>query len=304
MSIGSNIENLWTLNTNGTDAISGNTVTVAGGTVNFVSGAGRNYAEYVLGEQSSTTTTDLSGGKLTLSFWAEAGTPYTYFGNTYNSFITFGKSGQYFSLYLLNGKIRSYHTSSGGSSDNRGTVNVPSGWNHYAVTFNSITNTKVIYLNGVAQSLTGGGYSGTFSSAQTTFLGNISSSSSFRQNGGGLDDVGLWSRDLSASEILQIYNAGVSGISSLLAVDATLRGQFASVVHTVAPSNGRLHGQFASVVHTVNAENGRLHGMWMSVVHDDVKSGGGGGGALPPIQGQAAQGVTIQGGLQPTVQGA
>ena len=287
-SISTSIKNLWTLDTDGTDLISGNTATVAGGTVNFVSGAGRNYAEYVLGEQSSTTTTDLSGGKLTLSFWAEAGTPYTYFGNTYNSFITFGKSGQYFSLYLLNGKIRAYHTSSGGSSDNRGTVNVPSGWNHYAITFNSTTNAKVVYLNGVAQSLTGGGYSGTFSSAQTTFLGNISSSSAFRQNGGGLDDVGLWSRDLSASEILQIYNAGTAGISSLIPLNATLRGMWATVTHSVAAEDATLHGMWATVTHSVAAEDATLHGMWMSVVHNDVEAPTG-GGSLNPFQGDNFQ---------------
>ena len=122
---------------------------------------------------------------------------------------------------------------------------------------------------------------------------------------GMIDDAAIWGRELSASEVSTIYTEGVAGNSLRdLIGPSTLRAQFASVVHTVAPENARLHGQFSSIVHTVNAEDATLHGMWMSVVHDDVEAGGGGGGILPPIQGQAEQGNAVQGILNPQIQGS
>ncbi len=70
-------------------------------------------------------------------------------------------------------------------------------------------------------------------------------------------------------------------------MSAEVRHQTATVVHNfaTAPSNARLRLQVVAVVHTET-------------------EAGGGGGALPPIQGQAAQGNTVQGLLNPKIQGS
>lgn len=183
----------------------------ASGTVSYGVDGSHTAAEFALGELESANVIDLTG-PATVSFWAKKGTPYSYSGNTYSSFFRWGTSGlstSYFDFYLLNGKIRSYHKSSGGASDNRGTVSVPAGWNHYAITFDPTTGSKIIYLNGVAQALTGTGFSGAFAAPQKMFLGNISNgNAAFRLNGGKIDDTRAWSRTLSASAIASLFAAG------------------------------------------------------------------------------------------------
>lgn len=198
---------------------------------------------------------------------------------------------------------------SGGASTTASTPNPSTGaWHHIVLTRNG-TSIKQ-YIDGVlVDTQTSASVYNITSSASNTFLtcGAIRiPGASFWYGGldGNLNDLLAYERALSAAEVAQIHGAGQGNFSTFAAADATLRGQFASVVHTVAAENGRLHGQFASIVHTVNAENGRLHAMWMSVVHNDVEAGGGGGGVLPPIQGQAEQGNAVQGTLNPQIQGS
>ena len=85
---------------------------------------------------------------------------------------------------------------------------------------------------------------------------------------GSMDDVALWTRELTAAEVLAIYTAGNAGnpLSSLLG-PSDLQGQFSSVVHSVAAADADLQGQFVSVVHSVGAADADLQGMFSSVVH-------------------------------------
>lgn len=197
---------------------------------------------------------------------------------------------------------------SGGASTTASTTNPTTGaWHHIVLTRDGTTIKQ--YIDGaLVDTQTSASVYNITSATSNTFLtcGAIRiPGSSFWYGGldGNLNDLLAYERALSASEIAQIHGAGQGNFSTFTAADATLRGQFASVVHTVASENGRLHGQFASIVHTVNAEDATLHGMWMSVVHDDVEAGGG-GGTLPPIQGQAEQGNAVQGTLNPQIQGS
>ena len=145
------------------------------------------------------------------------------------------------------------------------TINAASytGWHHYAATRDS---------GGIVRFYIDGAYVGQCTPSSwpgSNGVASLGNHGSFNERWADkIDDFAIWNRTLDASEITTIYNEGNSGNSlrSLIG-PSTLRGQFASVVHTVAPENGRLHGQFASVVHTVDAENGRLHGMFASVVH-------------------------------------
>jgi len=71
-------------------------------------------------------------------------------------------------------------------------------------------------------------------------------------------------------------------------MSATLRGMFASAVHTAPAEDATLHGMWATVTHTVAAEDATLHGMFASVVHNDVEAPTG-GGSLNPFQGDNFQ---------------
>ena len=163
------------------------------------------------------------------------------------------------------------------------------GWHHYAATRDS---------GGIVRFYIDGAYVGQCTPSSWTGSSGVASlgnHGSFNERWADkIDDFAIWNRTLAVSEILEIYTEGDTNSNSLrdLIGPSTLRGQFASVVHTVAPENGRLHGMFGSVVHSVASENGRLHGMFMSVVHDDAAAGGG-GGSEP--QGHATQGGSLQG---------
>ena len=105
-----------------------------------------------------------------------------------------------------------------------------------------------------------------------------------------LDDYAIWGRTLSAAEILDIYTEGDTNSNSLrdLTSPSTLRGMFASAVHSVAAEDATLHAMFASAVHSVAAEDATLHGMFASVIHNDTEAPTG-GGSLNPFQGDNFQ---------------
>ncbi len=200
----------YALNTNGTDSVSSNDLSVVGGTVSYAGyGTNQAAAEFNFGELKSDNVIDLTD-KFTVSFWAYEGTPYSYYNNNYSSFFRYGTAaGSYFDLYLLNGKIRTMHNNAtSGWGDNLGSVTVPAGWNHYAMTIDPSNGSKIVYLNGVAQTLSGPAFTGTFASSQEIRLGNTSNNSAFRSNGGKMDDTRIWNRVLSASEIAGLHASG------------------------------------------------------------------------------------------------
>jgi hypothetical protein len=197
----------YALDTDATDSVSSNDLS-ASGTVSYDVDGDHTAAFFSSGELVSTNTIDLTG-QATVSFWAKAGTSYNYSGNNYESFFRWGThAGSHFDLYLLNGKIRALHNAGNGWVDNRGSVAVPAGWNHYAITIDPSNGSKIVYLNGVAQALTGAAFSGAFAASQQIWLGNISTQSGFRSNGGRMDDTRIWTRVLSPTEIAGLYSAG------------------------------------------------------------------------------------------------
>ncbi len=99
-------------------------------------------------------------------------------------------------------------------------VNTPAGlvpastWTHIAATYNA--GTYRIYVNGVSQSLT-------FANTSTVVTGPINNNftaiyiaaaqyinNAFQYYPGLIDDVGMWSRDLNANEIKQLYRRGAN----------------------------------------------------------------------------------------------
>lgn len=96
---------------------------------------------------------------------------------------------------------------------------------------------------------------------------------------GTIDEVAIWSRAISDSEVADIY--------------AAQEGSLAGIGSSAFAFTPDVEGTY-----TINLE------VYPSFdTNADCVVTAGGGGVLPPIQGQAAQGVTIQGSLKPTVQG-
>ena len=236
---------------------------------------------------SANTGTITTSGTYTLSGWGynlKAG---------WSAFATNNASGTaqnwYMSLYYPTNELGVWANSTWQGSGYIVNPATLTGWHHYATTRDASTGEVKFYIDGVQVGAT---ITPTMpGTMRIVFMGSEPGGTDYRW-GERLDDYAIWSRTLDAGEINNIYNEGTGGNSlrSLIG-PSTLRGSFASVVHTVAPENGRLHGAFASIVHTVAPENGRLHGMFMSVVHDTASPGG--GGSEP--QGHAAQGGSLQG---------
>lgn len=87
------------------------------------------------------------------------------------------------------------------------TLNV---WDHYVCTYNS--SAMNLYKNGVLQS------SGTYPYTNATavnvplYIGKGIASGNFL---GGIDDIGIWGRELSSTEVLDLYNNSVTGTQKI-----------------------------------------------------------------------------------------
>jgi len=192
------------------DSVGSNNLTT-NGTVGHATSGSDKYADFTkIGYLQSSATVDLTG-KSSVSFWAKIDTTYTHSGHTYAYMFQWGTSpGSYFNFFVLDGKIRTQHNTGGGWIDNRGNTAVPAGWNHFVITLDPDTNEKKVYLNGVADTWNAsynGGFAGTFSSAQDIYLGYGGGDPNFNHDGG-IDDVRIWERVLSASEISTLHSAG------------------------------------------------------------------------------------------------
>ena len=93
------------------------------------------------------------------------------------------------------------------TNNNSGTQNSliqPNTWNHALITRNSSSGLINIYINGILEnSFTG--YIGPYSNTQKMNFGRQGSSNQHFLNGK-LDDIGIWNRVLTPSEVSQLYN--------------------------------------------------------------------------------------------------
>lgn len=86
-------------------------------------------------------------------------------------------------------------------------------WNHFVITFDG-TNGK-IYINGVLQATTNtisGTYTNMMSTTAVTRIGSNNSTSANTAQFGITDEVAIWkNRELTATEVLELYNKGNAG---------------------------------------------------------------------------------------------
>lgn len=140
-------------------------------------------------------------------------------------------------------------------------------WNHWVFLKDVVAGEMKIYLNGVLWH-SGTGHTSTLSAITQLYIGSESSGSLFYK--GKIDEVAVWSRVLSASEISDIV-ALQSG--TLAGVGAT---------HTFTPDVVGTYTINLAISPTVNTNA------------DAVITAAGGGG--PPSQGEGLQGNVLQGG--------
>ncbi len=111
--------------------------------------------------------------------------------------------------YDTNAKIQ-FQLSATGGGLNTGVISTNSptnnAWNHVAVTYNHLTNSAVVYLNGTAT--TAAQASATDESAAEFDIGREAYPGFPFYMTGRIDEVGCWDRALTAQECTDLYNGG------------------------------------------------------------------------------------------------
>lgn len=159
-------------------------------------------------------STSLSGGVNTagsIMAWVNLAELPSVAGTT---FYVAGESqyGNDFDLQFQNDN-KLYFYSAGGSSVSYtpNTNNLLGQWNMIVATFNATTNTQDIYWDG---QLVSSGSVGSGTNKQGAFWIGESSVFGGRYLDGGIDEVGVWNYDLSASQVTELYDSAGSAPSS------------------------------------------------------------------------------------------
>lgn len=182
------------------------------GSVSFADGAARFDSNG--GYLESSFAVDLTG-PFTVSMWAKIESSQSVNGNDYSAMFNWGSgSPNYLDFYALNNKVRLNYIDSSGGVDNRGTAALSAGWNHLVLVMNPDTNEKKVYLNGSEDSLSGPGFTGSFNASQTFRLGWNWGSANYNPDNH-IDDVRIWQRALTSSEVSALNQAGQSEITTL-----------------------------------------------------------------------------------------
>ena len=85
-------------------------------------------------------------------------------------------------------------------------------WHHFVGTSSAITNTKVLYIDGVEAVSSAVGTPIAVDTTLPLMVGENPGANN-REWDGGIDDVAIWRRALTAEQILAIYSAGIEGQS-------------------------------------------------------------------------------------------
>jgi hypothetical protein len=192
----------YTFNDNLVDSVSGNNLTnfTSANNVQYISGGIGGTKRVNLTDTGlvSFSNTGISGsGERTLSFWSQVRETSVYkvmaqlgYQSGNNAFSTTVNNNQ----WLLQGNV-------GGNDYQFGTSNT--NWNHHVITYN--TTTALWYINGVL--------TGTFVHAYATTDTPISINHNYylpspNINNLTMDELGVWNRSLSSSEVSLLYNSG------------------------------------------------------------------------------------------------
>lgn len=135
---------------------------------------------------------------------------YNAFGGAYNTAIIKGDSTNYEQLIVKsNGKLAVYIQTSAGPTknyDGTGSHTLTTGtWYHIGWTYDS-TSGLIGYVNGASDATVSAGVALTAISGTTLKIGADPSNS--RYSNAIIDEVGIWGRALTSTEVSQLYNSG------------------------------------------------------------------------------------------------
>jgi len=217
--ISTNLVSYWNLNGNSTDSVGSNNGTDTSVSYNtsygkISSGASFNgtYSRINVGNNSSltgiTSTVTVAGWVYVPSLYTNVSAPEYVLRQGTESSSNWGISIVYFSShdYL---EFRIAPPTGGGRSQYGNTTALTTGW-HYLVaeTVTGAANTS-LWVDGVSQNIINDDTSASAYNFQTvtasTYIGSDSAGYYFT---GYIDEIGIWSRALSTTEISQLYNAG------------------------------------------------------------------------------------------------
>lgn len=219
MSLITNLVSYWKLDEssgNATDSVSSNTLT-NNNTVTYSAGKINNGANFVSASSKYLSIADNASlsitGNLSISAWVNfSSTPSS--GNYYAIVSKLNGSPNYsyaFNLYNNAGTLSLYfQNSTNGTAVTQGLVAwtpTTSTWYHISAVYTAAAGSVSFYVNGVQQGSTQTGLgTSIFDSTSLFAIGFYDGGNYFD---GSIDEVGIWSRALSADEVSQLYNSGI-----------------------------------------------------------------------------------------------
>lgn len=165
-------------------------------------------------------TTDLANYSVSTWIQRDGGTGWQTFLTSWGS----STSGSH--LFTLNNSSLQHYMYGGNGvlfSDSKGTINVDSGWNHVAMTYNGTTGTQTLYLNGTAFAAKTGAPATMNEGTGNATMGigaklvtngttaDVGNSPGYFN--GKIDDLAMWNETLTATDIEAIYDNGLLGIA-------------------------------------------------------------------------------------------
>lgn len=195
---------------NSNDSVSTNNGTDTSITYSSGNGKINNGAGFASGSSSKISMGNVAAlypTAVTYNLWVNA----TSFPNAYNCLI--GKNGAgdtvFCTFYVKsNGKLASYIVTSGGTTniDGTNTTTLSSGtWYMLTMTYDS-TSGGVVYVNGTSDGTFAA--NGTINTTGSEFFLGYQQTYANRYWNGAIDEVGVWSRALTSTEVSNLYASG------------------------------------------------------------------------------------------------
>lgn len=152
------------------------------------------------------------------SFWVYLPSISTATGGIFANYTNQTGSKGFISYLKSDGKFEMYIVGTNGSSTATSTAQIPTGWTHIAVTRKMITSKETyIYINGVLNAQSGINNAVTLDYHTTTnpsigaidsISGGIQDLFGIMMNNSKIDELNIWNKQLTATEVTELYNAG------------------------------------------------------------------------------------------------
>ena len=266
MAINTDLVSFYDLAT-GADSIGGYTLTAANGAAFSGVATLPNFNSSIY----AATQIPLGGGDFSVSFWfkdlknrASATSNFLMFcGHSSGGSAGSGSgAGRYPVVVYTNDELGVWSDGVGFSSTGVQVTQASTGasWHLLNAVFDSSSNTMTVYMDGVQ---VGGALNFSPSSTIQTFGSFTNLNYNASEN---MDDIAVWSRKITPTEIGQIYSAGQGGFSGLL--QATAINMWGSLVHSADPNYAVASNMWGSIVHDAPPNYAVASNMWGSIIHD------------------------------------